>query len=116
MKKLKFMLLLLLCLVMIASVATPAVAESGYIRGDADMDGFVSILDATMIQRKLAHFTVSSFSDQSADVDGDGVTILDATHIQRYLASFTNTYHIGEFVDTATKPTEKDYELPFVSS
>ena len=66
------------------------------IRGDADGDGKVTILDATCIQRYLVSLPVASFIQQAADVDGDGVNILDATHIQRYLAGFRNTYGIGE--------------------
>ena len=55
--------------------------------GDADMDGEVTILDATDIQRHLASLPTESFDETAADADGDGeITILDATDIQRYLA------------------------------
>ena len=80
----------------------PAAAEgSGYICGDADGSGEVSILDATAIQRKLAGFSVPRFDERAADVDGSGLDILDATKIQRYLAGFSDAAHIGEFVSTA---------------
>ena len=58
------------------------------LRGDADEDGAVTILDATRIQRRLADLIDDSGLDmQAADADLDGsVTILDATRIQRVLA------------------------------
>lgn len=57
--------------------------------GDADGDGFVTILDATAIQRHLASLaSKKEIVPSAADVDGDGeVTILDATGIQRTLAN-----------------------------
>ena len=55
--------------------------------GDTDLDGDVSIYDATMIQRYLVGLI--SFSNEqmiAADVDGnDEITIDDATLIQNYL-------------------------------
>lgn len=56
--------------------------------GDVDLDGKVTILDATRIQLHLADIkTLDSESLNNADVDGDGiVTILDATKIQIILA------------------------------
>lgn len=59
----------------------------GLMKGDADGDGEVTILDATVIQRTLASIPVSFIDKAAADADGDGeVTILDATGIQRTLA------------------------------
>ena len=58
-----------------------------YLRGDADNDSTISILDATAIQRNLAELSVETFDDDHADYDLDGtVTIVDATGIQRELA------------------------------
>ena len=58
------------------------------ILGDADGDGEVTILDATVIQRHLADIPIPfEFNEAVADVDGEnGVTIIDATTIQRWLA------------------------------
>ena len=55
--------------------------------GDVDLDGAVTILDATAIQRHLASLeALSEEALKAADCDGVGaVTILDATEIQRYL-------------------------------
>lgn len=69
----------------------------GTLCGDADEDGLVTILDATVIQRKLADFDVEDYNATAADADGDGIiTILDATAIQRKLAGFDDGYPIGE--------------------
>lgn len=74
------------------------ISDDLVIIGDADGDGDVSIIDATVIQRKLAEYSVVSFNTKAADVDGDGLDITDATKIQRYLAGFENIYHINELV------------------
>lgn len=67
------------------------------IRGDADCDGKVTILDATCIQRRLAALYTAKYNALSADADGDGsVNILDATRIQRFLADFHVPGNIGQ--------------------
>ena len=68
--------------------------------GDADGDGEITILDATVIQRYLAAFTVNDPDNVvlCGDVNGDGLDIIDATLIQRYLASLTVKYPIGESI------------------
>lgn len=60
----------------------------GTLKGDADVDGDVSITDATIIQMWLAHLIGNtSINLTNADVDADGdVSITDATLIQQYLA------------------------------
>ena len=67
-----------------------------YIIGDADGNGEVTILDATLIQRKLADFTVSSFNIDAACITGKDLSIIDATAIQRWLAGYSDPYHIGQ--------------------
>ncbi len=71
-------------------------ASQVILRGDADGDGAVTVLDATAIQRRLVGFTTDRFVAAAADVTGNGLDILDATAIQRYLAGFENTCDIGE--------------------
>ena len=63
-------------------------AAETHMKGDADRDGEITILDATRIQRWIAELIGDDELDLiSADTDGDGdVTILDATHIQRFIA------------------------------
>ena len=63
------------------------------IKGDADGDGDVSIIDATVIQRYEANIPTGAFYKPLADVDGDSdVSIIDATLIQRKEAGL---YMIG---------------------
>ena len=65
--------------------------------GDSDDDGFVTIIDATCIQRYLAGLSNTSFNEKAADADEDGfVTIIDATSIQRHLASLPTNENIGK--------------------
>lgn len=69
-----------------------------YMIGDADGDEDVTIVDATLIQRKLVNIPVFSFNEKAADVDGDGLNITDATRIQRFLVGFYDPYNIGKTV------------------
>ena len=57
--------------------------------GDVDLDGEVSIMDVTMIQRYLVDVDeLNPIQQLLADTDGDGaVGIVDATCIQRWLVS-----------------------------
>lgn len=71
------------------SGSDPTQPSSGFLKGDADGDGEISILDATRIQRRIAELvTAAEIKWPDADADGDGeLTILDATHIQRFIAN-----------------------------
>lgn len=69
-----------------------------YVLGDADGDGEVTIMDATVVQKVLVFLiddTDGSIAHR-ADIDGNGLEITDATRIQRYLAGLPNPYGIGE--------------------
>ena len=71
-------------------------ATGPYLLGDADGDGNVTSLDATVIQRKIAGLKYNSFCRKAADVDHDGTaSIVDATYIQRHLAKIDTPYLIG---------------------
>lgn len=64
--------------------------------GDVDEDTEITINDATMIQRCVAHLT-SEVNDAIGDVDGDGeITINDATVIQRYVAKLIASFPVEE--------------------
>ena len=69
-----------------------------YILGDADADGKVTSVDATLIQRKIALMVIpEGFDETAADVDGDKrLSALDATLIQRYLTQIDTNYEIGK--------------------
>lgn len=75
-----------------ASISTSVVFDesSQLIYGDVDMDGYVTIFDATKIMKSLAGMeTLSSAQKLRGDVNGDGVVdVLDATRIQKYVAGF----------------------------
>lgn len=84
-------------------LSTEAAAEDIPLLGDADGDGVITILDATVIQRYLASFAVKNpeIVEERGDISGNGLDIIDATLIQRHLAGFTVPYEIG-------KPIHKD--------
>ena len=81
-----------------AVVPTAAAQDRSYIRGDADGDGDVSILDVTVIQRYIADIGVPFFDALAADVDSGGIDSTDATMIQRFLAEIETNCNIGELV------------------
>ena len=87
----------------------PATQYIGKLRlGDADLDGKITILDATTIQKVLASI-LPAFSEDAkrcANVDGDtAVSIIDATLIQKYLASVSIPYDIGSYLDGEPETT-----------
>ena len=105
-------LLIALLLIGYAVISAGAETVGGYISGDTDGDGEVTVIDATLIQRKLADLPVSTFRSEAADVSGDGLDITDATMIQRYLADYDVPFSIGKMVPVAA--TKDPYELPLI--
>ena len=88
--------------------AKPTTPAPRIMIGDTDLDGEITIIDATRIQRKLASLTeLSSAAEIAADADEDGeITILDATAIQRNLAGLsTNAARIGIYIGGITPTT-----------
>ena len=66
--------------------------------GDADLDGFVTVFDVTLLQRYLAGWLEIESADalSCSEIDNDGyVTILDVTAIQQFLARMENGYDTG---------------------
>ena len=65
------------------------------VNGDVNLDGIVSINDATTVQQYLAEFfDLSDIQKKVADTDGDGtITITDATVIQQYLAEYIDHFN-----------------------
>ena len=64
--------------------------ENEYIYGDVNHDGFVTVADATLVQKCAAEMVVfSELENTLADCTGDGiVSVADATFIQKYAAEF----------------------------
>jgi len=91
------------------STSKPTYEAGTLIYGDLTLDGKVSILDATAIQRHQAEIAlIDSEILVCGNVDGDDkVTIMDATAIQRQLAEIEIYPLIGTPVETEpeTQPT-----------
>ncbi len=79
-------------------VNPPVTPGETYVKGDADGDGVVSVIDSTEIQRHCASLaTITGIGLTAGDVDGDKVvSVIDATAIQRHMAGFNEGYGIGE--------------------
>lgn len=65
--------------------------------GDADLDGKISIKDATAIQKYVAKIAITTFSTTLSDVNADSkINVKDATAIQKYCAHIDTNLNIGE--------------------
>ena len=92
------------CIMLVLSLLSHAIpcsisaSEQSFMLGDADGDGYIMIVDCTLIQRDIAGLAkIKSDNRDAADVDSDGIIcILDATEIQRYLAEMKVKYPIGK--------------------
>lgn len=86
-----------------------------YLLGDTDMDGMVTVMDSTHIQRKLAELKTDEYKyiDYLGDSDNDGLNITDATRIQRYIAQIPIPYPVGgKLLGLSGAPTEAPTEKP----
>ena len=81
-------------------VLIDAPVEYTFVLGDADGDGWVTIVDATVIQRVLVelHDDPDGMISLRGSSDGKTLNIMHATKIQRYLADFVIAEPIGEEV------------------
>lgn len=69
------------------------VEEKTALLGDANGDGEVNILDATLVQSHVAKLETEDINTINADVDTDGyITIYDATTIQMYVAKMITDF------------------------
>lgn len=71
------------------------------IYGDTDVNGVVSVMDATLIQKYCAYITeLNDYQLKSADANANGsVTLMDVTHIQRYIAQLSCSDKIGTVIE-----------------
>ena len=86
-----------------------------YLLGDTDMDGMVTVMDSTHIQRKLAELKTDEYKyiDYLGDSDNDGLNITDATRIQRYIAQIPIPYPVGgKLLGLSGAPTVAPTEAP----
>ena len=116
MKKVLGILIMAVALFAIATVSVSAETTSqDYIVGDTDLDGTISIKDATMAQVFVAHLeSLTAEEQKAADCDeNEGLQIMDATIIQMYVSQIgmdfpvnADGYKIGDTV-SATPATLK---------
>ena len=66
--------------------------ENPFLMGDSNLDGIVSIKDASDIQKAaIGLINLNSMSKKVGDVNDDGkLTVSDTTCIQRYLSNYKN--------------------------
>ena len=77
-----------------------------YLRGDADGNGLIEVLDVTAVQRSLLGLGVpgdDGLIALRATLTGDTLSIIDATALQRYVASMGNPYDLNTPVKTKLK-------------
>ena len=91
--------------------------SDNYMVGDADLDGMITIMDATRVQLILAELDVPAdgVGRLAADADRDGIiTIMDATRIQNYLAELTDMEGkpLSNKPQEPTQPTEAPTQAP----
>lgn len=72
--------------------------QSGLVIGDVDGDGAVTVVDSTIIQRKIASIELPySFFNRIADADRDNsITLMDATFIQKWIVKALTADYMGE--------------------
>jgi len=80
-----------------------------FIYGDIDLDGNVTVKDATLIRKGLAKITyVTAVQKCLADPDGIGYSVKNATAIQKYLANYETTTPWGEELIMASQDEFSD--------
>ena len=87
------------CTALTVSAAADETQESasGYLLGDTDLDGKITIFDATVIQQHLAEVAqLSGLQAELGNIYGEGLNINCATAIQCYLADVETGKPIGE--------------------
>ncbi len=91
-------------------IATPDVL----IYGDVNLTGYVSVSDATEIQKAVAELiTISDLQAALADVDADGtITVKDATEIQKYIAELPVNGITGTIYGEEATEDEKPVVTP----
>ena len=108
--------LVLALLILVSGFAFSAFALDGrLILGDADLDGIVTVKDASEIQKSVAQITaLSADATVTADCDMDKiVTVKDASLIQKYSASIPTDFPIGDVIVSKEEynPTKPDTDV-----
>lgn len=84
----------------ISDLTVSAAEETPLILGDANLDGAVSVADATEIQKYLAESADFGIRQEvAANVDNTKININSVTQIHKYLSGYTAEASIGQPVD-----------------
>ena len=106
-------LALILCTFSAMVVFAAPEQEIDLVIGDVDLDGEVTIKDATFVQKVMAGISEKPDSfDYIADVTGDGkADIRDATTIQRFINGSITKFPVeqgGNVTESTTQPHSVD--------
>ncbi len=76
--------------------------------GDVDLNGYISIMDATLLQKYISDLEVLSSDQQiAAECDDDGrISVKDATLIQKYIVELDDTGNVGKYVGPVIETTQ----------
>lgn len=93
-----------------SAAETTTEANTTVLLGDVNLDGEVTISDATLIQKALAKLaTLDEVQAAAANVStGDEVNIKDVTMIQKWLAKYDVNDNIGKPMATADEATPEE--------
>ena len=84
----------------ISGLTVSAAEETPLILGDANLDGAVSVADATEIQKYLAESADFGIRQEvAANVDNNEINIDSVTQIQKYLSGYDTELSIGQPID-----------------
>lgn len=91
-------LFVLMAVSVFSAFAVEDETKNALVYGDVNIDGDITVIDATDIQKYivgLVEFTEDSKS--AADVDSDGVvSVMDATSIQKYIVGLEDCGRVGQ--------------------
>lgn len=84
----------------------PTTVPNRILIGDVDMDGRITISDATIIQKHVSEIiTLSGDQLIAADCDGDlRIGVKDATYIQKYVSEISDVALVGTYREPETVP------------
>ena len=86
----------------VSAAAAEKEEQPVYLLGDVNLDGILSIADATDLQRDLAGLLeLSDLQTRASMVDGEDLSIQTVTYIQRYLDEFDTGLPIGKPLNEA---------------
>ena len=115
-KILAFTLALVIAFGTMGVFAAGAEGESEYVQpekfiyGDVDLDGSVTVKDATLIQKFIANLSTFNLTQRYlSDVTGLGITVRSATSIQKYLAKINTPNSKSGAIADMSNPITFDY-------